>query len=88
MKNEQIMKTVILEGEGTHRHVIHGDLVLKSQPTGFNRIQLDKDALLCHETPEGEPAEHRSLPLKKGRWIMGKQVEFDPFTKKISRVWD
>jgi hypothetical protein len=88
MEKVETQKIVILEGEGTHRHVILGEALKQYHPDGFNTLRLKDDAVLRHETPQGTPGEHRSLPLEKGTWVMGRQVEFDPFEQRVTQVWD
>jgi len=43
---------------------------------------------LKHEQPNGSFAEHQSLQVTKGNWVMGRQVEYNPFNQSVSRVWD
>jgi hypothetical protein len=88
MEKVETQKIVILEGEGTHRHVILGETIFNDHQAGFNTIRLKDDAVLGHETPHGAPGEHRSLPLEKGTWVMGRQVEFDPFEQRVTQIWD
>ena len=43
---------------------------------------------LIHEQPNGKFAEHNTLKVEVGEWVMGKQVEFNPFNQSVSQVWD
>jgi hypothetical protein len=51
-------------------------------------LSVKEDSVLKHETPSGEFAEHQALKIEQGEWIMGRQVEYNPFDKKVTRVWD
>lgn len=73
-------RTVLLKGEGENRHVLYGDSVV-SRGTSFRSVRMKADGLLRHEDPEGRHAEHWSLRIRKGEWVMGMQVEFDPFSR-------
>lgn len=83
MKNKQIL----LKGEGTNQHVLHGSFD-SNEIQDFMLVTVKKDSLLKHEEPNGSFAEHNTLPLEEGEWVMGKQVEYNPFKKEISRIWD
>jgi hypothetical protein len=54
----------------------------------FSQLVVTKDSVLRHETPTGDFAEHKPLSINKGKWVMGRQVEFNPFENKVSMVWD
>lgn len=97
MKN----KLVLLKGEGRNQHVLHGEFSTEKsgnhvgrgeievgEPGDFMRITVKKDSLLQHEEPSGAFAEHNTLKLDSGAWVMGKQVEYNPFKRTISQVWD
>lgn len=88
MKKTSSKRNVLLEGEGVNLHVLHGEATVTRKKGGFDDIVLREDGRLAHETPEGEHAEHHTLPVPKGAWVMGQQVEFDPFERVITRVWD
>lgn len=80
-------KHVILKGEGINQHVLHGNLEIEDQPE-FTQIAVADNTVLKHEKPDGSHAEHETLAVKDGTWVMGKQVEFNPFTQRITRIWD
>lgn len=80
-------KLTILKGEGVNQHTLYGDF---SHREDGETIILDvaEDSVLRHETPSGKFAEHQSLRVEKGQYITGKQVEYNPFSRTITRVWD
>ena len=81
-------KHTLLKGEGTNQHTLYGDFKI-GEETEFTEMVVTKDSLLKHEQPSGEFSnEHQTLQIEKGKWVMGKQVEFNPFNREISRVWD
>jgi hypothetical protein len=80
-------KQILLKGEGTNQHVLHGSFEAK-EAQSFLPIVITKDSLLKHEEPGGSFAEHNTLPMEKGNWVMGKQVEYNPFKREVSQVWD
>jgi len=44
---------------------------------------------LKHEKPNGAWSnEHKTLKVDRGDWVMGKQVEFNPFNQQVTRIWD
>jgi hypothetical protein len=86
MKKRQ-KKFTLLKGEGVHQHTLYGDFGIDTTTEDY-KISVDVDSLLKHEHPNGSFGEHETLTIEKGKWVMGKQVEFNPFDKRISRVWD
>lgn len=76
-----------MKGEGTNQHTLYGNF--KSKENG-DVIELDvtSESVLRHEQPDGQFGEHQPLLIKKGKWVTGKQVEYNPFDQKISRIWD
>lgn len=81
-------KHTLLKGEGVHQHTLYGDFKVKGDNTDFAEVKVKEPSLLVHEHPSGSKGEHETLQIEKGDWVMGKQVEFNPFTQKIERVWD
>jgi hypothetical protein len=94
-------KRILLKGEGRNQHVLHGTFSAEksgehvlhgeadiAEPEEFLRLTVTKDSLLKHEEPNGSFAEHNTLQLETGNWVMGKQVEYNPFKQSISRIWD
>jgi len=86
MKNKT--KHTILKGEGANQHTLYGEFVMETDHKDFAGISIVKDTDLRHEQPDGSFGEHKSLRVDKGEWVMGKQVEFNPFKGTISQVWD
>lgn len=84
---EKKKKHVLLKGEGINQHTLYGDFAIEVLED-FSRLKVTSDGVLKHETPSGQFAEHKSLKVVKGDWVMGKQVEYNPFTNNIGRVWD
>jgi hypothetical protein len=81
-------KHTLLKGEGINQHTLYGDFAVDTEATDYARLVVDKDSVLRHETPSGQFAEHKALGVDKGNWSMGKQVEYNPFDNRVSRVWD
>jgi hypothetical protein len=79
-KRKSEKRTVLLKGEGENQHVLYGESVV-SQGANYRGVKMKGDGLLRHEDPEGRHAEHRSIRIARGEWVMGLQVEFDPFPR-------
>lgn len=77
---------ILLKGEGSHQHTLYGEFAIGSEE--LSTLVVTKDSRLVHETPTKEFAEHNTLSIESGNWVMGRQVEFNPFDKSLSRVWD
>lgn len=90
MKQKMIKKTahVILTGEGKNQHVLHGNFLVETEEKDFSTLVINKIGQLRHEQPDGSFAEHKTLSVEKGNWVMGKQIEWNPFQQTISRIWD
>lgn len=90
MKNPKTKKTkqTILKGEGINQHTLYGKFSSEDNHSFFNEIDVLSDTELRHEQPNGQFAEHNTLKVTKGKWIMGKQVEYNPFKRSISQIWD
>lgn len=86
MKNQT--KKVMLVGEGIHQHTLYGNFQIEENVLDFAPVKVIEDSELRHEKPTGEFAEHNTLIIEKGDWVMGKQVEYNPFSQKIERIWD
>ena len=80
-------KHTLLKGEGANQHTLYGDFKIGDEED-YTNVIVEKESELKHEQPNGKFAEHNGLMITKGNWIMGKQVEFNPFENTISRVWD
>jgi hypothetical protein len=97
-------KKTLIVGNGGHRHNLVGKIAVKNTKDDihtlngnanvndvvedFVEIDVLKDTELKHQTADEKFGEHNTLKLDKGLWITGKQVEFNPFDGKVSRVWD
>jgi hypothetical protein len=81
-------KHTLLKGEGANQHTLYGDIMVEDQPKDFANVCVKKDSVLKHEQPNGSFGEHKGLKVDNGDWVMGKQVEYNPFKREISQVWD
>lgn len=80
-------KVVILKGEGTNEHVLEGDFKVETSDRGDTYV-VNKQGKLVHQTPAGKFGDHHTLPVSKGKWVRGTQVEFNPMDSSISNIWD
>lgn len=87
MKKAKKKQTLLL-GEGIHQHTLYGNFSTEAELSTFADVDVLEESLLKHEHPNGKFGEHKTLKIEKGEWVMGKQVEYNPFSKTISRVWD
>jgi hypothetical protein len=89
---KRVKKQTLLLGEGIHQHTLYGDFKIaddfNNSTDTYAEVIVDKESLLKHEHPSGSFGEHKTLVVEKGNWVMGKQVEYNPFSQKIDRVWD
>lgn len=89
-KNQKRQKVTILKGEGVNQHDLEADVLEykteKNQP--LSEIHVGENGVLRHVDPVGKPAEHHAIPIEKGTWLVGRQVEFNPFTNQISGIFD
>lgn len=82
-------KYTLLKGEGIHQHTLYGSFAsVDSAIYDFDWIEVLKDSVLRHEKPDATFGEHKALPIKRAVYVMGKQVEYNPFSRMLSRVWD
>jgi|TARA_R110001583_G_scaffold155702_1_gene307345 hypothetical protein len=81
-------KHTLLLGEGIHQHTLYGEFSIDTDVVDYPTIEVTKDSLLQHELPNGKFGEHKTLKVDKGTWVMGKQVEYNPFSQKVERVYD
>ena len=87
MKNKT-KKQTLLKGEGANQHTLYGEFAIEKNPADFAELTVTKESHLIHEQPNGKFAEHNGLSVEKGGWVMGKQVEYNPFKQEITRIWD
>lgn len=86
---KKLKKHTLLKGEGSNQHTLYGDFKIDTDVTEFSNLVVTKDSILKHEKPNGEFSnEHKALQIEKGNWVMGKQVEYNPFKRSVSQVWD
>jgi hypothetical protein len=85
---QKMKKQTILLGEGIHQHTLYGSFESDTTIEDFASIEVLEETLLQHEHPSGSFGEHKTLIVDRGSWRMGKQVEYNPFSGKVERVWD
>jgi hypothetical protein len=89
MKMTNKKKHTLLKGEGVNQHTLYGNFSIDETQTEFSDVLVKEDSLLKHEQPNGEFSnEHQTLKVEKGDWVMGKQVEYNPFEGRITQIWD
>lgn len=89
MKKQFKNKKTLLVGEGINQHTLYGEFAVEDVINDFADVKVKETSLLKHEQPNGVWSnEHKTLQVEKGNWVMGKQVEYNPFSQQISRVWD
>ena len=82
-------KKTLLVGEGINQHTLYGDSMVADTINDFAEVKVKDTSFLKHEQPSGAWSnEHKTLQVEKGDWKMGKQVEYNPFSQQVSRVWD
>lgn len=82
-------RTILLRGEGANLHVLEGEYVEVDQNNEDEvRLFEVEEAYIKHETPSGEKAEHETLKIENGMYVFGKQVEYNPTRRIVTRIWD
>jgi len=90
MSKTHTRKTILL-GEGKNFHSLVGKFEMENETIvkDFAPIKVKEISYLHHEQREGLwSGEHKTLPIRQGNWVMGQQVEYNPFSQSVSRVWD
>jgi len=88
-KETKKRKHTLLKGEGANQHTLYGEFKIDETETDFRKVEVTQDSVLKHEQPDGSFSnEHQALKIDKGNWKMGKQVEYNPFSRSVSQVWD
>jgi hypothetical protein len=102
MKENKVVKSklTLLKGEGSNIHNLEAEMVV-NEYEGISRwgvrgrerwrgkkLAVTKEGLLKHVTPDGRTADHTAIPIKKGIYRMGRQVEFSPFDNSVVNVYD
>jgi hypothetical protein len=87
---KKLTKHTLLVGEGTNQHTLYGNFSIDLEiDTDFPEVLVKNDSDLKHEKPNGSWSnEHKTLRVDKGSWVMGKQVEYNPFNREVTRIWD
>jgi hypothetical protein len=87
---KSLKKHTLLVGEGINQHTLYGDFAMDiAERTDFPEILVKEDSELKHEKPNGAWSnEHKTLKVEQGNWVMGKQVEYNPFNRQVTRIWD
>ena len=82
-------KQILLLGEGKNQHTLYGKFAIEPKHSDFAEVEVLDDSVLRHEQPNGAFSnEHQPLKVEQGGWVMGKQIEFHPFKKEITQIWD
>lgn len=79
-------KQTLLKGQN-NLHTLYGNFSVTTEDE-YQNIEVKETSLLKHEIPSGAKAEHETLEVQTGNWVTGKQVEWNPFNREISLVWD
>ena len=89
---KRVKKQTLLLGEGIHQHTLYGDFRIADDfdntTDNYTEVIVEKESELKHEHPNGSFGEHKTLKIEQGDWVMGKQVEYNPFSQRVERVWD
>lgn len=80
-------KHTLLKGEGSNQHTLYGSFKI-DDTVELSKLKVTEESILKHEQPDGSFGEHFALRVDEGYWVMGKQVEYNPFDQKITRIWD
>lgn len=81
-------KKILLKGEGSNQHTLYGDFRTADVLEDFGVVNVHQRSLLKHEQPDGSFGEHNTLAVEAGGWVMGKQVEYNPFAREVTQIWD
>lgn len=82
-------KLLILKGEGRHEHVLEAVEIVHEDTQTLSEVHVGDGGVLTHIDPAtGKKGEHNFIPLEKGTWCIGRQVEYSPFDNSISNVFD
>jgi hypothetical protein len=82
-------KKTLLVGKGINQHTLYGKFETQNPESDFMGVVVKEKSNLKHEKPNGEWSnEHKTLELNEGKYVMGKQVEWNPWSQTVSRVWD
>lgn len=86
---------ILAVGEGHHQHMfpqklkLHkGKMMSDGEMVNAEFFQVEQDMELVHESVNGEPGEHKSIPLEKGAYAYIKERQYDPFEEQAKTVQD
>jgi len=90
MEKKTSKKLLLLTGEGANSHVLEAEEIQHDdvKTEELSEIHVGDNGKLTHVDPAGNPAEHHTIPIKKGKWLVGHQVEWNAFDNSISGVFD
>lgn len=82
-------KLTILKGEGMNQHTLYGNFQDVQIIEEYQELKVKSKSILKHEKPDGLFSnEHKGLEVSQGNWVMGKQMEYNPFSQKITAILD
>ena len=86
---KKVKKFTLLKGEGINQHTLYGSFKIDENISDYAEVLVMEDSVLRHEQPDGSFSnEHKPLKVEQGDWVMGKQVEYNPFEGTITQIWD
>ena len=87
MKN--FKKKTLLVGN-SNQHTLYGQFKTVDDVASkdFTTVIVEEESHLKHEQSNGSFGEHNGLLVDTGVWVMGSQVEYNPFENVVSKVWD
>lgn len=88
-KNHSKNKKTLIKGSGGNQHTLYGDFKHDKGENDLLEIEVEGVSVLHHEQPDGSFSnEHEALEVDAGSWVQGRQVEFNPFKRTVSQIWD
>jgi len=86
---QHMTKHTLLKGEGANQHTLYGSFATDTANPQFGKVVVKDDSVLRHEQPDGSFSnEHKALKVDRGDWVMGRQVEYNPFQRSITQICD
>lgn len=71
-------------GQTGNKHVLEG----KFKEVSVNVIEIQENSYLKHVDVKGNFAEHNTLIIEPGNWVVDFQVEYNPFQMSVGYIWD
>lgn len=74
-------------GQTGNKHILEG----KFKEVSVNdtkMIKIQENSYLKHVDVKGNFAEHNTLIIEPGNWVVDFQVEYNPFQMLVSYIWD